>query len=81
MRERIAPEIVVIIKGVDCASEGDSGLVAGLPISVIGADGRIVGELRVLGNTDHLDVWNEDRFKKQPPINETDLSQLSDLGI
>jgi len=41
----------------------------------------IVGELRVLGATNHLEVWNEDRFKKQPGLSETDLSELADLGI
>ena len=41
----------------------------------------IVGELRVLGATNHLEVWNEDRFKKQPVLSEQDLSELADLGI
>ena len=41
----------------------------------------IVGELRVLGATNHLEVWNEDRFRKQPALSETDLSELADLGI
>ena len=42
----------------------------------------ILGELRVLGATDHLEVWSEERFKKQAlGLTEQDLSQLADLGI
>ena len=44
----------------------------------------IRGELRVLGKIDHLDIWNEQRFSKrisEEPITDTDLLQLSELGI
>ena len=44
----------------------------------------IQGELRVLGKTDHLDIWNEQRFTKrmtEKPITDDDLSKLADLGI
>jgi MraZ protein len=44
----------------------------------------IHGELRVLGKTDHLDIWNADRFTKriaEQPLTDDDLSKLADLGI
>lgn len=44
----------------------------------------IHGELRVLGMADHLDIWNEERFKNrltENPITDDDLSKLADLGI
>lgn len=43
------------------------------------------GEVAVLGQLDHLDVWNNDRFREQQiegsPITEQDLEELSRLGI
>jgi MraZ protein len=43
------------------------------------------GEVAVLGQLDHLDVWNHDRFREQQiesnPITEDDLEELSRLGI
>ena len=45
----------------------------------------IQGQLRVLGEIDHLSVWNEQRFTKrimqEEQLTEQDLLQLSDLGI
>lgn len=44
----------------------------------------INGELRVLGITDHLNIWNEQRFTKrltEETITDDDLSKLADLGI
>ena len=44
----------------------------------------ILGELRVLGKIDHLDIWNEGRFAKrmaEETVTDQDLLQLSNLGI
>jgi len=40
------------------------------------------GEVAVLGNQDHLDVWNREQFEKkleQEPVSEEDLRELASL--
>ena len=44
----------------------------------------IQGQARVIGNVDHLIVWNEERIGKQimeAPLTDDDLLQLANLGI
>lgn len=44
----------------------------------------IVGEVRVLGRIDHLEVWNEERFVhklQRDPWTDEDGSRLSEHGI
>src|SRR5262249_37932727 len=48
------------------------------------ASAAMRGELRVLANIDHLEVWNEERITKllaSQSFTDEDLSQLADLGI
>lgn len=45
---------------------------------------EMVGETRVFGKLDHLEVWNQARFTKklkQEPLTDDDLSALADYGI
>ena len=45
---------------------------------------EMVGETRVFGKLDHLEVWNQERFTKkltQEPLTDDDLSALADFGI
>jgi len=40
------------------------------------------GEVAVLGNTDHLDVWNREQFERkleQEPVTDDDLRELASL--
>lgn len=43
------------------------------------------GEVAVIGQLDHLDVWNKERFREQQidgnPLTDEDLETLSNLGI
>lgn len=43
------------------------------------------GEVAVIGQLDHLDVWNNERFREQQiegnPLTDSDLEELSKLGI
>ena len=44
----------------------------------------VVGEVAVLGQQDHLGVWNRSAFEKQlgsNPLTDEDLAVLADLGI
>ena len=43
------------------------------------------GEVAVIGQLDHLDVWNNERFREQQiegnPLTDADMDELSNLGI
>ncbi len=43
------------------------------------------GEVAVIGQLDHLDVWNNERFREQQiesnPLTDADMDELSKLGI
>ena len=44
----------------------------------------MTGEVAVLGQLTHLEVWNHDRFRaklQREPFGDADASALSDLGI
>ena len=45
---------------------------------------EMVGETRVFGKLDHLEVWNHERFTKkltQEPLTDKDLIALAEFGI
>ena len=45
---------------------------------------RLVGEVAILGQLDHLAIWNRGDFEQRlsvEPLSSDDLAQLSELGI
>ncbi len=45
---------------------------------------EMAGDVDVIGNLSHLEVWNHDRFTRkleQEPLTEEDFSTLADYGI
>ncbi len=45
---------------------------------------QLVGEVAVLGQMDHIALWNKASFERRlaaEPLSQDDLSQLADLGI
>lgn len=48
------------------------------------AEALMTGEVAVLGQLTHLEVWNQDRFRaklQREPFGDADATALSDLGI
>jgi MraZ protein len=47
-------------------------------------DAQIVGEVTVIGKTDHLEVWNTDTFRrnlKERPLTDADRERLAEQGF